>query len=356
MKKQISIFVISVTLALSLMGCNESSISPPIDTTYHFDSARYNWTIYSFNSSLLTFDSFNDSDIFLLSAGSLIVFDGNSFANLNFNYDGLYALSMGGYNKNNIYIGGNDNTVANKGMPRLKKWNGSLFEEIYIPDSTNRPYQISTIFPKSDNEIWIGSTRGDLISYVNGNFQFVRLDSTFAFLFFGTDDLQNEYAVASKTVFDSSTIRYLNIYKKSNSSWEWTEIFSEKYVNYDPNEILPSLMKTSIIGFQNNNIKKFSGNTFVDIFNIEPFDAYPVSQLSDSSINFFLQPGVQQSMDGLKFFQWNGNKWSKELNLRDLNINAQFIPRTKRVINKYYFLAVDEVAGMSFLGKGKSTK
>ena len=148
----------------------------------------------------------------------------------------------------------------------------STFDEIPINDSTRRLYQISCIESINENEIWMGSTRGDLIHYDNGNFEFLRIDSTFFIRMFGTDETGNSYAVATKTVFDSLTFNFLNIYKKENNQWKWSLEYSEIYTEYDANEVSPSMINTEVSGFRNNNIVKYRNNTFQEIFQVKPLD------------------------------------------------------------------------------------
>lgn len=355
MKKLKSILVylfISISIVLCKGCINDNQIITPIDTQYSFDSARYNWSFDSIPGEFFAFNAFDTSNIFLLGARALVHYDGS---NLNYHYYSdisFYPLSIGSYNKNSIYLGGDDNSITNQGVPRLKKWNGLTFEEIPIPNPNNNHYQISTIFGVKEDEMWMGSTRGDLIHYNQGNFDFLRLDSTFYFIMFGKDNIGNFYSVAVKTVFDSLTTNYLNIYKKVNGKWEWSIVFSEKYNLYDINEIQPTLINNSISGFQNNNIVTFTGNNFHEIFQIQPFNAYQIQQLSDTSTNFFLIPGLIEN-GRLKLFHWNGSKWSKEVDFYETGIIPQGPITIQNVEGKYFGLFVDHTFAFSFLGKGE---
>ena len=343
--------------SIFVVSCSEYSPVTPPDEPYQFDSARYDWSFQSFNTEFFTFEAFDTINIFLLGVYALVKYDGNNF---NYNYYGdnsFYPITMGSYDKNNIYIGGDDNSVSSEnGKPRMKKWNGSIFDEIPIKDSTNRHYQISSIQAKSENEIWMGSTRGDLIHYNNGSFEFLRIDTTFIFTLFGTDEMGNFYSVAQKTVFDSLTSNYLNIYKKVNNTWDWTLVFSEKYTGYDINEIQPSSINFEISGFKNNNIVKFNGNSFHEIFNIKPFTAYPVIPLSDTNTNQFLIPGKIKN-DGYWLFHWNGIQWSKEVYFPELQIFDLGFRKIQNVGGKYFVLCWDTFNEVIYFGKGlKKTK
>lgn len=356
MKKFISFPVLLITVSIFtgiFNNCNEDNqIIIPIDTEYAFDSARYDWSFDSIPGEIFTFNAFDTSNIFLLGVRAIIHYDG---ANLNYHYyadNSFYPLSIGSYNKNSIYIGGDDNSVKNSGMPRLKKWNGLTFEEIPIPNPNNNRYQFSAIFGVNEDETWMGSTRGDLIHYNQGNFEFLRLDSTFYFTMFGNDDLGNFYSVAVKTVFDSLTTNYLNIYKKVNDQWQWSLVFSEKYNMYDINEVQPTLINNYISGFQNNNIVKFIGNVFQEIFSIKPFNVYQVSRFSDTNTNFFLMPGLIEN-GRLELFHWNGSKWSKEVNFYETGIFPEGPITIENVEGKYFGLFVDRSFGFSFFGKGE---
>ncbi len=352
--KSIPVYLLLIVLcSIFIVSCSEDSPVTPPDGPYQFDSARYDWSFQSFSTEFLTFEAIDTTNIFLLGIRALVKYDGFNF---NYNYyddNSFYPLTMGSYDKNNIYIGGDDNSVSSEnGKPRMKKWNGSTFDEIPIKDSANRHYQISAIQAKGENEIWMGSTRGDLIQYNNGSFEFLRIDTTFIFTFFGTDEMGNFYSVAQKTVFDSLTSNYLNIYKKVNNAWDWTLVFSEKYTGYDINEIQPSRINSEISGFKKNNIMKFTGNTFREIFNIKPFIAYQINQFSDSTFNSFMLPGGNDN-SGLKLFNWNGSKWSLEISFGKMNIFGDVFHKISNVNGKYYFIYSDYVFGITYFGKGK---
>ena len=339
---------------VTISSCNneENSVISN-DGSYQFDSSRYEWTIFSKNSSFITFDSFSDSNIFILGAGTLTKFDGSNFTEYIFGSDGLYALTMGGFSNNSIYIGGDDNTLPKNGKPRLKKWNGSSFEEISISNPLNRQYQISSIFAISDDEIFMGTTRGDIIHYKNETFEFQRIDSTFIITYFGKDETGNYYCTAQRDRFDSLTTRNLDIYKKVNAVWNWTKVFSEQYVN-DVNEIRPALMNKEFIGFKLNSIRKFTGSSFAEIFKVDPFYVFIINEMSDTTINTFLIPGkIYNDLSGdIKMFHWNGSKWSKELSFKESDIDGMTISRVKYVNGKYYFLVLDHFFDKSFLGIG----
>ena len=354
MKNIISFQVCIFTALCSvfIVSCSEDSPVTSNEDPYQFDSARYDWTLYSNSNWLLDFNAFDTSNIFLLGTGNLLKYDGVNFTENYYNDQSFDPLSMGSYDKDNIYIGGNDRSVSvNNGKPRLKKWNGSTFNEITINDSTNRLYQIFCIEAINENEILMGSTKGDLIHYDNGNFEFLRIDSTFFIRMFGTDETGNSYAVATKTVFDSLTFNFFNIYKKENNQWKWTLEYSDVYTGYDLNEIRPSRIKTEISGFRNNNIVKYRNNTFQEIFQVRPIVPYPLTQLSDTSTNYFLLPGISGDR-GFEFFHWNGTKWSREIDLSQKGIYSQIISKVENVDGKYFTLFQNGSNGMSMFGVG----
>lgn len=359
MKKIISIpvyILVTVLCSMFVVSCSEDSpVTPIAEGPYQFDSARYDWSFDSIPGEFITFNAFDTSNIFLLGVQSLVQYNGESFIYHYYVDNSFYPLSMGSYDKNNIFIGGHDFSIANFGIPKLKKWNGVGFDDIPIPDSSNNFNSISSIFAIKNDEIWMGSAKGDLIHYNQGKFEFLRLDSTFYFTMFGKDEFGNYYSVAVKTVFDSLTINYLNIYKKVKDQWQWSLVFSEKYFGYDINEIQPALINNYISGFQNNNIVSFTGNIFQSIFQIKPFNAYPVSRLSDTSINFFLMPGLIEN-GRIELFHWNGNKWSKEVDLSKAGIFPEGFITIENVDGKYFGLCVDRSFGFSFFGKGEKRK
>jgi hypothetical protein len=352
--KFIPVFFVAAILCLLLIeSCSdeENPITPPVEL-YQFDSARYDWNFQYFPQEFLTFDAFDTSNIFLLGINALVSYDGNNF---HFNYydkPHFYPLSMGSYDMNNIYIGGHDKSVKNYGMPKLLKWNSAAFKEISIPNPQDREYQISAIHAIQGNKIWLGSTRGDLIYYNGGSFEFFRVDSTFIITMFGSDETGSIYSVGSKTVFDTQTINYLNIYKKSADNWGWSLVFSETYLESQYlNEIRPSKINFNIAGFENNIIEKFTGTDFIEVFQIKPFTAYPMNKLSDSSINYFSLPGRIGS-HGFELFNWNGSKWSKEIDFEEIGIYINRFNKLENVEGKYFALCSDVSKGICFFGKG----
>ena len=350
--KSIPVYLLLFMLcSIFVVSCSEDSPVTPPDEPYPFDSARYDWSFQSFNTTFITFEAFDTTNIFLLGIQALVKYDGNNFYYNYYGDNSFDPLTMSSYDKNNIYIGGYNNSITNYLFPRLKKWNGVTFEEIPIPDPSDNRYQISAIYAVNKDELFLGSTRGDLIHYNSGSFEFLRVDSTFIFTMFGTDEMGNLYSVAQKTVFDSLTSNYLNIYKKVNNTWDWTLVFSEKYTGYDINEIQPSRINFEISGFKNNNIVKFNGNSFHEIFNIKPFTAYPVIPLSDTNTNQFLIPGKIKN-DGYWLFHWNGIQWSKEVYFPELQIFDLGFRKIQNVGGKYFVLCFDTIHKVVCFGKG----
>jgi len=356
MKKIISIpvyILVIVLCSVFVVSCSEDSpVTPDEEGPYQFDSARYTWSFQYFQEEFLTFDAFDTSNIYILGLNALVKCDGYNFNYNYYNSPSFTPLSMGSYDKNNIYIGGHQTSVINYGIPILKKWNGTVFEEIPIPNPQDRRYQISAINAINEDEVWFGSTKGDLIYYNSGVFEFFRIDSTFIITMFGTDEIGNYYSVASKTVFDSQTVDYLKIYKKIADNWEWSLVFSEEYPESQYlKEITPSKIKLNIAGFENNIIEKFTGTDFREVFQIKPFTAYPMTRLSDSNTNYFTLPGKIGS-HGFELFNWNGIKWSREVDFEKIGIYPYRFNMLENVEGKYFALCSDPFKGICFFGKG----
>ncbi len=348
------LFLFSIIILICFNSCSKDDpvTPPPIDSNYSFDSSRYAWTINTSDFYFITFDSFIDSTLFFLNSDFLRRSEGSSFTDYSFSAENLSAISMAGSDNNTIYIGGSDLSFTNYDKPKLIKWNGLSFENISISNPKNRKYQISSIFIQSNNEIFLGSTRGDIILLSNGVYEFNQIDSTFIITSFAVDEQNNIYCVAQKNEFNSTKKSFVQIYKKENSLWKWQIVFSETYNNYI-DELFPTSVGKILYATQNNIIKKFNNTGFVPVLNDIPFDLYPLAHQSDTVITSILTPGIiNGNATEKKIFQWNGKKWSIELDFRDKNIFAQFINKVKKVSDKYYFLAVDEIQKISYIGKG----
>jgi len=115
MKKLKSIPVYILILVLSsifIISCSNDPVTPIDLGPYQFDSARYYWSFKTLNLQFFTFHAFDTSNIVFLEAYNLFLYDGINFTAHNFGFDGLSAVSMGCFDKNNIFIGGSDNSIG----------------------------------------------------------------------------------------------------------------------------------------------------------------------------------------------------------------------------------------------------
>jgi hypothetical protein len=309
----VPILFIILFVVLFISSCNNNPVSPTQDIG--FDSARYITIKYHIPFGPWYSYLADSTTIFVGEYGTLMLIKDSTQKFLLYG-DNFSCNYMSGKDQEIYFVGQNWNDPTNYPKPRMKKWTGSGFQEIPIIDSSNEYYSLNTVFLASNNEVWVGGEKGNILKYYNGSFTKYKFDSTFQFSKFFQDELQNLYCMQER---DSSnpegTYRkeYQYFYKYLSQNWNLVYLYiTETHYEIDT-YITPCQVRNEIFGIGKDGIYKFDGNSYRKIINSDNFHLENYSSISGSSSTNLLVVGYEGSWSGfVNFYNWNGKKWSKE--------------------------------------------
>jgi hypothetical protein len=315
MKKK-SIFFVPVLLIiflwmLNLSSCNDNSIT--IQQIEGFDSARYNikHSIESLGYYSYIIDSNN---IFLGYFSNLLYIKDTSYLYLNYG-DNFCCLYMGGRNNEIYFVGHSFGEQVGFEKPRLKKWTGMYFQEIPIIDTTNKYYYLTFVYLSTNDGLFLGGNKGNILRYYNGEFTKFQFDTTFRLCKFFQDEQYSLYCWEYKDSANSlgNWIKiFQNFYKFKNNSWDLVYTYTTIIDSTESKNIWPCQVGNEILAMGNDGIYKFDGVSYKIIMNISCFHPNNGYDIDGTGINNFLISGSELDYSDFHFYHWNGNKWSKE--------------------------------------------
>jgi len=314
------IFYAIVLISIIMSGCTEDNPIIP-DGPYQFDSARYEWTtdtLYSeFTRKIFGLDS---NHIYLSDNQSMFIYDGTNYSQHIIN-DMLFS-EVGGIDPNNIYVSGS----YFNGDYRLEKWNGAVYQNIPAPQNTGPGFGFSCIFVRDYNEIWLGAS-GKIFLYNGANFTEYNIDSGDVPIMIVENENRllavNNRAHCPDSTFtncDKETVVYElinNVWVKVNSTFSF----------HNSTEFYPVKIGMSLFGNSHLGIFNFLDSKFTKFLN-SPSPYLFNRVIGGSDINEFMTLGFD-NVDQF-YINWNGIKWSKEIN------DVSNIKDIKRISNNYY--------------------
>lgn len=305
----VPIFIFALFWIINFLSCSDNTITQQ-STSGGFDSARYkvSKTTVPIGDYSYIIDS---SNIFLGDFYNLLYIKDTSFIYLEYG-DNFFCRNMGGRNDEIYFVGDSYDNHPGFEKPRLKKWTGMGFQEIPIVDTTNKYYSLLFVYLSSNYGLFTGGNKGNVLRYYNGNFKKYQFDSVFSECQFFQDEQNNLYCWEYK---DSS---YLGIwvkewqyfYKYENDSWNFVYSYFSMTDSTKSNRMWPFQVGNEILATGNGGIYKFDGSSYKKIINTNNFKPLLGNGIGGSGSNNFLLLGSEDNY-GI-FFNWNGNKWSKE--------------------------------------------
>jgi len=339
MKKIISIpvifaFIVLTLLMISINSCSEDNpIVPSVDSTYHYDSARYDWKIDTIKGyfSPQRLSCVDTNNIYFLDLyRALIHYDGEKLKAQTLPFSVL-GLSIKAY-EDKVYIGGSYLSSSKYDQPALLIKEGDNFQELQLPDS-NQKYAIISIERMSNNVIWLGTWNGKLIKYESGSFQYFQFDSIFNVDVF-KDNNNNVFTINRKELYDSigtNGRKYLEINKYENGTFR--RLYYKCFEQIDNYTLTTSIINGQIYARNSFNILKFNGNDFVKIIDFPPIG--PSSKFSGSSESDISIEGIIRPYHGItNLFHWNGIKWSNEFGIDAISPNVI----SEKIKDKYVYV------------------
>jgi hypothetical protein len=338
--------VITVSLfvyILFFVSCSDDAVTP---TGYQFDPPRYDWTADTVFADISNIWAYDSNNIYFKDPFKLVYYNGITYQNYDYSSN-ILAHSIDGYDRNNVFIGGLDITPANLYKPKVIKWNGAGFEDLFVGDSTYSSNSITSIKAVSPIDVWMGTRKGRVYKYENGFVNSYYFDTNMIVIRFLKD--------ANNSIYFFGGIEYYNlpnpdsikqfIYKFSNNKWEnvYYKLLLTNDTGYDVNNI-----GTDICGMTRNAFYTFNGNSFNYFLSSE---FLIMSLFNGPSLNNFLCSG---DIDGYNFglFNWNSKKWSNE----NISFNSgQYILQggIHNIGNTYYCVLYNTFGHTSIVLKGK---
>ncbi len=313
------IFPLALTFlfCISFFSCSkdDNPIIPPVDTTYHFDSARFNYTDYNLNygygflSGAWVADT---NEFFIVHAldNFLIHYKNGVYENITFS-DGSRMSHIGGFSKNEGYL---FSVVYANGTsyPNIKKWNGSSF--ITIPNSQTFPkgFRITTAYYKSPTEMWLACI-GQVIKFDGANLTSYPIEDSLMIskdIFYDSQNRLRLWSYYFNKETDSTFKNYIYEYRGN-----YFEKIYQLNTNLYLDETVLSVIGNFFGGYNTDHISEFqdgifiprvstkflaknnmTGNSFQDLFMAGQYVNYTTNQFGN-------------------IFHWNGTKWSIEYGL-----------------------------------------
>ncbi|MBK8982928.1 MAG: hypothetical protein IPM38_11540, partial [Ignavibacteria bacterium] len=142
-------------LFISIFVSCSSDIIEPNPIEQNIDTINYfNYKIDTINSPLSAqFYIYDTNNVFFPGFdGNLYYYSNSKYQTIAFNDPDFYPYTSGGYNKDNVFIGGTGNTGLTNNI-KLKKLLGSGFVNYYPPQDTN--LYVENILATGENQAWI---------------------------------------------------------------------------------------------------------------------------------------------------------------------------------------------------------
>ena len=315
----VSINIFIILFSILIISCSENLVSPIQEDG--FDSARFNIT----REKGLIIDARDfympdTSNVYCINFLQLAYIQGNNVKYF-FYGDNFQALSINGYDNNNIYIGGTDfYAPTNQEKPRLKKWIGDGFQEIPIPDTSNKGNWIGHIFFVSENELWLGCRKGLIYRYDGLNFTKYIFDTTYEYGYFLRDEYGTLFCSQYRDSFNAIGTYgkfWFQFYKFINNNWELTS--SHIFETGVSQRLYPVNVGNEMLAVGEDGIYKFDGINFWKIINLSQFNpGFPIG--GTGSNNLMVWGNTKIYTGNYYFFHWNGNKWSVENKMFPISI------------------------------------
>jgi hypothetical protein len=306
-------------LCLSFFSCSkdDNPIVPSVDTTYHFDSARYTWSTIELTDSPQNLFVLDTDKVFIVMPYSLQKFNGLSITDYRLP-DSITAFSIGGTDESNIYIGGRNWNSKNT-KPMIVHANNFVFSVEKVPNPYNLNFSITRIFAKA-NDVFFSTLQGrSIIVKSNGSYSYYQIDSVFASdtvtgfrtLYSGGDFFYKNGTIKCSyyhlTNNDIGTTSY-GYYKVLNFTENiWNSEYQKNFNDADP-MLLLRIIGNDLYGIKNNEIYKYTGTDFIKILSNIKIKLSNTAFPGTDQNNFITSAYTSDRI----LVHWNGIKWSKE--------------------------------------------
>lgn len=169
MKKISFLTAFLIILSFLLSSCKDEIVTPPPEEPVIKDSAMFDWEYTLFNPGYIYDLYAADTDkVFISASSGVYYYDGSTFTIIDYSTPDFNIDVINGTDPTNVYFGGGG-TAQYITHARLKKWNGSIVQEIQMPDDSSR--YLTNIFIRTLNEIWISTYSNKIYKYDGVNIE-----------------------------------------------------------------------------------------------------------------------------------------------------------------------------------------
>lgn len=335
--------------SLLLSSCNEDSVlSPPIDTNYHYDSSRFNWKVDTLLGEGYYYKLWapDTNEIFIANqfTNTLAHIKNGEKTYTQYPQENRLGAVFGDESNNGFRVGAI--LVGTIYQPLIQRWDGNNFININNPQNMDRNFFYWDAYIKNQNEIWIGLTDGTIVKYDGADFTHY--------------DLSNPNLVYTKFYYDESNkLKFLAydqhqekgyteyfVYEFENNNW--VKIFRDSV-----NDIIGPIRYNDVIGksiapLGLSEIYELVNNNSIPRISIPVFSFY-LSVAGSSYSNVLIPASESFSECKASLFHWNGEKWSLEL----CNYNVQFAVQTLMINeNLFYVISYDLIWRETYVMRG----
>lgn len=210
---------------------------------------------------------------------------------------------LNGTSLTNVYIGGNG---VSSGNSKLKRWNGTVIENIILPaDTTDR---IVRIEPISDNDIWMSTASNTIYHYVNNTVTTYKLDKSLDYGIIFRDELGNLYAQFD-SYFVGSLDFIFSIYKYENNTW--TQVYRDSVTRNSEMQYYIGFGGTKMLRTGKTGIYYFTGSEFLSYIHLGSHYTPLLAGASGPNNTLFL---AEENNFNTNIFYYDGKKVYKTPN------------------------------------------
>jgi len=304
-----TLLILFLLFAFLLSTCKDNVLVVPTSNQNVLikDSAMFDWEYKQIFGYRLTDLYVADTNkIYISAVNGILFYDGVSFTNLLYNDPTFTPSTVQGTDEYNIYFGGD---IFGTPFSALKKWNGSIFQSIEIPQDSSRT--IVDILPIDANHLWL-TTASNIVYYYDG----LTIINTYL--------AENMQTTRPKLFKNPAGEIYLFGYVSSNGGYNFT-FYTYKLMNSTWQQILVdngndntalqrylNICGTDAIRSGSSKVYSFTGTGWQDL---KPSTEFYGSEFGGTSKNDFLCVGENKNFSFLhKIYYCDGNEWFNQSN------------------------------------------
>lgn len=344
------IFTASCDIFISHEGIND----------FGFDSSRYVWKIDTLSLNGLGVCVTDTGNYTVLHGSWISQYHNGTYTRIFFPDQSIFAETIFQNKDNMVYFGGTKYN-GEKVHPAVYKWDGSVFKELNIRLDSILPYfpvySMQCISSDNSGNIWMGTSKGDIIRYDGSNCLYYKIDTSYRIRNFFNDENSDFNAELIHYSSSGNEAPKHEIYKFDGTSWSkifyYEDIPSAALVTYKLDKSLYAFKVNKIVNRKDDGVYIFKSGTFEKAFDFLQYQIDKIEYAGGAALNNFAINGYIANTPINDYpqylFHWNGNRFSKEFRFRGSLINSY--ARGFKLSDNYMFVLY-ETSDFTFLMKG----